>query len=876
MSRVRPNVLAAKQQLADGYGELRNRHQAGASGVEISTALTDLRDRVLLDLYDEAVADLYGERAAEVREQVMLVAHGGYGRRDVAPFSDVDMMVLHEPSAAELAVPVAERLLRDVFDAGLVLGHSLCTPRQAWELALQDPLLCTSLGESRLLTGRESFFNGFYEGLRKLVTRRSRSVLVAIEKARGEERLRYGETVFLLEPNVKRSRGGLRDMQLIRWIGFARYGLADPSQLVAQGALSEEDYLAFQKAGEFLLRLRNELHFQAGKSADVLDRFEQLRIAELWGYDDLDGMLHVEKFMRDYFRHTDQISHLSTRFLAQARSKARFDSIVSVLFGHRVEDEYRVGPAGVMATRRGLARLLSSMAEVLRLVDLANLYDKPIAPTTWEPIRRQSANYPANPDETSIRYFLSLVSHSARLGEMLRNLHEAGLLERFIPAFVHARGLLQFNQYHKYTVDEHCLRAVEAATDLMLAQGALGQVYRRLSPARKRILHLALLIHDLGKGYPEDHIIVGTRLAAETGHRLGLPAAERETLEFLVAQHQMMGHVAYRRDTTDPQLLLKFALDVGSPDRLALLFLVTACDFSAVGPDVWDGWKAEILTDLYTRAMQHLAGDSGETGFDRRIGERREELTSLLLAEKDSNWYSRQLANLPGSYLANTSARQAHEDLRLLHDLSGIRVEAKGQFSVESGVLQFTVATREDVCEGIFHRLTGALSASGLEIFSAEINTLADGLVLDRFWVNDPDYVGKSPPDRIHQIERSLVESLRAPTNQPPSFRKTWQTSGRATETLTPAATRVNIDNSSSDRYTVVDVFAHDRTGLLYAITRTLFELGLSVWRAKIATHLDQVVDVFYVTDRDGTKLEDEGRLRQVIERLTQVVAESS
>ena len=575
--------------------------------------------------------------------------------------------------------------------------------------------------------------------------------------------------------------------------------------------------------------------------------------------------------MREYFRYTDQVSHVASQFVAKARANHWMTSAMTAAFGHWVQDDLRAGPAGIMATRRGLERIRGNLPAMMRLVDLANLYDKPIAPTTWDVVRQEASKLPPDAlDSESCRIFLSLLSHPGRLGPLLRDLHETHLLERFIPAYVHARGLLQFNQYHKYTVDEHCLRAVECAAEQAQDQGPLGRVYRSI--ARKNILHLALLIHDLGKGYPEDHVPVGVRIAAETAARLRLPPYETEVLKFLVENHQVMEQTAYRRDTSAEQLLVRFAVDVGSPELLAMLFSLTAADLSAVGPGVWDGWKAEILGELYRRTMQYLAGDATTSTLDQQFQVRRDAVVAWLGPQKDDPWFERQLFALPSTYLDSTPPKQIAEDLRMLDGLGPREVKAQGENLPESGTLHFTVATREDIVPGIFHRLTGALSSQGLEILSAQINTLADGLVIDRFWVYDPDYTGQSPPDRIAQINSSLAESLRRPASNPPSFRRTWLRGQPQPTPLPPARIRVKVDNNSSDRYTILDIFAHDRVGLLYTITRRLFELGLSVSRAKIATHLDQVVDVFYVTNEAGKKIEDDAEIGEIRRQIREAI----
>ncbi len=875
---LRSNVLAAKARLARGHEDFKARHAAGCPGIELCALNSNLRDAVVVDLVEDALKDLGEAGPRGLLSDIAIVAHGGYGRRDVAPYSDVDLMILHRPAAAARLFPLAERLVRDVFDAGLVLGHSVRTVRQACRLATRDAMICTSLADSRLLAGNAAIFESFMHRFRQRVRWRRDRLLAGIKKSRDDERRRYGETVFLLEPNIKRSQGTLRDLQLLRWVGFARYGLADFAELRDCGALRPEDYDAIQPAYAFLLWLRNELHFHSGQASDVLTRVEQLRLAERGGsgtmypWSAAGGLLPVEHFMRDYFRHTNRVSHVAAKFLAKATTHPRIDRMLTLFFGHRIELDYLVGPVGMMTTRKGLARLRGNLTAIVQMVDLANQHDVHIAAWTWEEIRREAPRLPPHLPPQASKHFLSLLAHPGRLGALLRDLHDVAILERFLPDFARARGLLQFNQYHKYTVDEHCIRAVEFAEQLLDDPGPVGRVYRGLKD--KHLLHLALLLHDLGKGLLEDHREVGLKIAEEAGWRLGLKPHETEIIKFLVHKHLRMNHLALHYDTTDEELVVRFAVQVGSPELLQMLYVLTAADLGAVGPDVWDGWKSQLLTDLYHRTMQQLAGDSPATTIDHLFEGKRDEIRASLGGEADDAWYARHVDALTEGYLSATPVEQAVADLRLLHDLEPGGVRATTRYEPDAVSLQVTVGTSEAVAPGIFHKLTGALTSQRLEIRSAQIHTLADGLVLDRFWVHDPDYAGGPPPDRIQAINQAVERSLRLEGSQGPAFGRTWK-SGEQRKLLGPKPqVRVNIDNSTSDRYTIIDVFAYDRTGLLYALTRTLFELGCSVWRAKIATYLDQVLNVFYVTDQDNDKIEDQGRLDTIRQRLLEVIGE--
>ncbi len=867
----RESLLAAKRRLIEGRENIRQQHQGGSPGIQVCAHLTELFDEVVLQLYEAALADLAPAVADDVRSQSALVPHGGYGRRDVAPFSDVDLMILHTPGSEDLVSPLAKRLLRDLFDVGLSVGQSARTPAQACQMAGQDATVCTSLSEARYLVGNEKLYTIFSEKFQREVRRRYKSLFTAIEAARRKERTQFGETVYLLEPNIKRSRGGLRDIQLLRWIGFIGYGMADLDNLQLSGAIAKEDQRTIRRAWEFLLRLRNELHFQADKPNDVLDRAEQLRLAELYGYEGIDGILPVEQFMSDYFRHTNAVRSIVSGFMANARPGQRIADLVGAVFSRQLEGDYRVTPQHMVATRQGLAKLKSDLSEVLRLTDLANLHNKRIAPVTWRAVREAVPTFSGEVTPEISNRFLSLLSQPPRLGELLHRLHELGVLEKIIPAFGHARCLLQFNEYHKFTVDEHCILAVQRATEFLLDRGPLGRVYRAIK--QKRTLHLALLIHDLGKGFVEDHSEVGLRIAEQTANLLRLPLREAETLKFLVHKHLHMSHLAFRRDTSDDEVVVRFAVEVGSPEVLDMLFVLTAADFAAVGPGVWNDWKADVLAALYQQTMQHLSGDAPVTDSSDRIGQKRSKVRLALARETDLEWYGRQIDALPAAYLVRTPVEAIVAELRDLRALGPGAVHASGRYLPASRAVEFIVGTHEEVTPGVFHKLTGALASQGLQILSAEINTLADGLIFDRFYVHDPDFSDEPPAERLEQVNRALVDSIRSPTNDTPSFRKLWRSQSQtAPATLAKLPTRVRTDNSTSDRFTILDVFASDRMGLLYTISRTLFELGLSVSVAKIGTYLDQVVDVFYVTDQAGRKIEQEDRLQQISARVIEAI----
>ena len=876
-TRLGAAVLAARETLASSRDKLRLQHDSGSPAVQVCAHWTDVLEGIVADLFRDALGVLDEATRKAVEPHLAVIAHSGFGRREMAPYSDLDVMLLQAPQATARAAPALRRFSQHLYDTGMDVGFAARTPAEACGLAIGDATVLTSLSEARLIAGSAALFAAFDGRFRRMIKRRWRRLLAGVEQARREERSKFGETVYLLEPNLKRSRGGLRDLQLIRWIGFIRYGESDFHALAQAGRLTSEEQRQLRAARDFLLWLRNDLHFQAGAASDVLDRTEQLRIAALRKYPEVAGLLPVEQFMRDYFQHTSNVSEIAGHLADGARPQSLLAWLVEPAFSHQFEGDFRVGPKTISATRRGLTKLRGDLAEVLRLLDIANRSDKEIAHPTWQAIRTAmqdrgpaDANQPL-PQQVAER-FMSLLSQPARLGELLRRLHELRVLEQIVPGMTHARGLLQFNAYHRFTVDEHSIRVVEHLTSLNGDMGRPGEVYRGLK--NKALLHLAALLHDLGKGNVRDHSEVGAELAVQTAARLGLSERDAETLRLLVLKHLRMSHLAQQHDITDDKVVVQFAVELGTPQVLRMLYVLTLADLAAVGPGVLNEWKQQLLTDLYDHTLQLLATDSSADAASQRLRARREEVLGLARRHEGQNWWETQILSLPASWLFSVPPAQIVEELERLRRLPHRDVVLWGRHVPARNVVEYTIGTYEEIAPGIFHRLTGALTSLRQQILSADINTLAEGLVLDRFCVQDQDFAGPPPAERIAEVCQALEHALKDATGKPPVFRKLWgQASAAQSPEIQHLPTRITIDNTTAARFTIIAAFAYDRMGLLYAIARTLFELDLSVSKAKIGTHLDQVVDVFYVADqRTGQKITDESRLAEIRQRLLQAI----
>ncbi len=867
--RLRPIVREVRQQLADERQQLREQHDRGLEGSRVCARYTTLVDAAITRIYEAYLTELPAGDASQIRQRTALVAHGGYGRRQQAPYSDVDLMILYEGKRDMQIGQLAARLTQDICDVYQNLGQSLRTAAEAVQLARGDAQIGTSLLESRLLLGNAEVYRRFAEMMKAMIEKRSAVLAKDFIAERRSERLEFGETEYLLEPNVKRSRGSLRDIHLLRWLWYLKCGVADPDRLHDMGVMSKFDHRRLVSAQNFLLRVRNEMHFHAGDARDALSRAEQLRLADAFRYQSREGRRPVESFMRDYIHHTSHVWRLAHRLSELMQPASRMSRVLEPVLGRRTEGDYQIGRHEISATARATTRLAHHREEVLKLVDLARRENKRISQDTWHFVYRTAPQYSSAPRPVVMSRFLEMLANPLRLGEALRRLHEMGVLEKIIPAFSHAKSLLQFNQYHKYTVDEHCIRAVEEATHFAERKDMLGELYRGLED--KATLHLALLLHDLGKGFEEDHSEVGRRISQETAQRFSLSPTKAETLEFLVHRHLLMSHLGQKHDTSQPRLVAKFVDEVRSQTRLDMLFLVTCADFAAVGPDVLNSWKVEVLGELYKGATRQLAQAAGAATDAERNGERLATWKLLKPAEQSDPWFERQLAALPESFVVRRPATAVADALRRLRPLAPRTGVAWANYLPDTDMIEFIAGVDQGAGRAIFSSMAGALTSNKMQILAAESNMLADGLLLMRYVAHVPEEPGQPSTQRLEEVSRSLVASI--DSNEPPTFPKIrGREQKEAGAVLSNLPNEVRIDNEMSDVCTVVEVFTVDRRGLLYRLARALHDLGLMIRFAKIGTRVDQVVDVFYVTERDGQKPSADERLAEIRAGLTAVI----
>lgn len=870
-------LQARKERLRALREAAREAHVSGRSALQTASLMSRGIDQLLVDLLAGSLKGLSEADREALLEGTAMIAVGGNGRGELSPYSDVDLLFLCDLRSDLTFVRSIQAMVRACWDTGLQLGHRVATSADALEFAAQDPVFATALVEMRLLWGSSRLFDSFRASFVRRISRgHYRSFYESCVQARETERLQYGGTERQLEPEVKRSPGGLRDIQLVRWLGLARFGTPDLDLLRRSDALSAEDLQILLDAQEFLQGIRTELHFHAGRAQEILTRDEQLRMAEPMGFSGTAAQRPVEQFMQRFFRHATAVADVVSRFVERERPRRWRKVLERIVLSRRDNEVFRVTAREIFPAPGQLPEVLRDPERLFQWFELAGSYGLQVPVEFTDRIRTACQSFPKPIPAAVARRFLSLLQTEKGLEPLLRQMAGDGSLTYVLPEFGQIHCLLQFNQYHAFTVDEHTLRTIGEVEQLRSQPTALGRAAREVkNPA---LLHLSLLLHDAGKGQVEDHSIVGERLAREVAIRLGLPKSDLDTLCFLVRHHLDMTLLAFRRDLQDPALLIQFARQIGNVETLRLLFVHTAADMLAVGPNTFTSWKEDLLTQLYQGTFESLSGvPPGGAGEERRLELRRawnSTAASPSAAATEISGTGDLIDSLPAHYLAHTAEAQVLSDLASVSQLELAPLRIRAVYDEESRLVEVLVITRDRPGSGVFSRICGTLTARGLSILAANICTTHRQVVIDRFTVSDPDFAGHIPPFRLREIEDSLRQVLEDQVSVEEMFRRNRRLGGTSSAGLLchePA--RVVIDNQVSESATVIDVFANDARGLLYIIAKALFDLELSVILAKITTHVDQVLDVFYVTTRDGGKVpeSDEPRVeRGILEAIQQ------
>ncbi|MBI1761786.1 MAG: [protein-PII] uridylyltransferase [Acidobacteria bacterium] len=866
-------LSALKKFLKIETQRLQLRHRFGISGSQIVAARSLIVDLVIQRIARTAAEELQHDAA---KVPFAVIALGGYGRVELAPHSDIDVMFLHQGrKEAAAAALLSEKMLYLLWDMGFSVGHSNRSVSECLAEAKDDNITRNSLIDARLLWGSETLFEQLTERIDDEIFSNSRgqqqALLGQILADRTGRYEKFGNVACLQEPNVKETAGGLRDLHTLLWATRVAHGKANLIDLVAEGVVPERDAKAITAAYDFLLRVRNEMHFATARRTDALTLDLQQQVAHSFGYIDSAEAQASESFMRDYYLHARRLHSLCEAHLQRAASKQEKKRWFSRARTMSAQGGFvmRDGVLDVEKTATELAE--TALAEptldghrMLLAFSYAQATGAPFSVNLQELVQANLAavNKTFRASTDVAQTFMKLLRAKGRVAAGLRLMHEVGFLAKYLPEFGRVTCLVQHDLYHRFTVDEHTLRTIEVLDELANSRNKQLERYRALyqeisDPA---ILHMGLLMHDIGKGLGGGHTEKGIKIAERVCERLQLDAQASEQIVFLVRQHLLMAHIAQRRDLSDEKIVRDFAAQIGTLDSLNMLTLLTYGDINGVGPGVWSEWKDTLLWELYSKARALLVPEPEHDETAERL---RERIVRMLASEVDYAEVQQHFAMLPEDYARFTAPQVIIEHIRLAHALNSRRVKTSWRVNAQSKCTDLHVCARNR--RGLFANLAGALTAQGVNILSVSLNTRTDGLAVDSFKVSDTVGEPLADPQRWEQIDDSIKRVLSGELDIAAAVAKRLhaQTASRFSKRKTALpkavqrAAKLSWDNQSSDKSTILEVQTADRLGLAYKLASTLASLSLDIVFAKVATEKHLALDVFYVTDAAGRKLPD-------------------
>ena len=875
---LRNEALALlKATMSDGRAYVQKEFESGKiNGEKCSIFLSHLMDELLGAICDFTLIHVLRLANPTEAEKVGVVAVGGYGRGQLAPYSDVDLLFLLPYKKNASSEQFVEYVLYMLWDMGLKVGHATRTVSECVSQALDDMTVRTSMLEARHLWGEDALYADFLKAFKTKVKKgTSRDFVSAKLEERDQRHNQSGRSRYLVEPNLKEGKGGLRDLNTLFWVAKYCYDIDDIDALIDLEVLQKDELALFKRCARFLWSVRCHLHFMSGRGEERLSFDVQTELTRRMGVKPTKGLNAVERFMRQYFLVAKDVGDLTAIFCAaleeEQTKKSRLVRLPALFRRQKNVHGFAISKGRLAPARPDVFE--QDPVNLIRVFNLADKYGLDIHPDTMRELTRSLhlIDRKLCQSEEANTLFLEILTSRKDPERALRRMNEAGVLGRFISDFGRIVALMQFNMYHHYTADEHLLRAIGILSEIDrgLHQKDHALASRLMSGAvNRRVIYLAMLLHDIAKGRPEDHSVAGARIARKLGPRLGFSAEEVELTAWLVEEHLVMSDVAQRRDLSDPKTIEAFVSFVQSAERLKHLYVLTVVDIQAVGPGVWNSWKSQLLRDLYEEAEAILTGGGSMAKRSIRLDRARAALKDLLTGQspkkveaylkrhQDAYWLNFDLAIQRRHYDLLT---QSHDD-EMVVDF---------YFDDLRGVTAVTFISPDH--PGLFARLTGACAVAGLNILDARITTTRDGMAVDTLYVRDPETEGplsKARQDRLRETMRGvLLGEISAPDNFAPV-----RVARRLNAFNVPA--RVMIDNDLSDQATVIEVSGLDRPGLLHALSRDLFNDNVSITAARVATWGERAVDVFYVTDLMGYKITSTAKLTKLTNRLKAVIAD--
>jgi [protein-PII] uridylyltransferase len=872
-----------KRALADGFKTAEAMLLKDRRGRTCAERICSMQDEVIRLLYNVASKYLYASDNPSEAERMAIVATGGYGRGLMAPGSDIDLLFLLPYKQTAWGESVAEMILYCLWDMGLKVGHATRSVDECIRQAKADMTIRTAVLEARFLLGDQALFDDLVKRFDREVTRNTaREFVTAKLVERDERHRRAGQSRYLVEPNVKDGKGGLRDLHTLFWIGKYVYHVRSPEDLVDRGVFDREEYRVFRRCEDFLWAVRCHMHFLAGRAEERLSFDIQRDIAIRLGYTAHPGLKDVERFMKHYFLIAKDVGDLTAilcaalesrhaigvpalnRWVARLRPRRRHAPIPGTPF---VIDNNRINIANEKAFQRDPVNLIRIFHTALKRKLAFHPDAMRIATHSLKLIDRSVRD-----DEEANRLFIEILTAREDAEIVLRRMNEVGVLGAFVGDFGRVVSMMQFNMYHHYTVDEHLLRCIGVLAEIEDGKnpdyGLANELIRTINARHRVALYVAMFLHDIAKGRVEDHSIAGARIARRLGKRFGLSGSETELVAWLVEHHLDMSTIAQSRDLTDHKTIENFSAIVQSLERMKLLTILTTADIRAVGPGVWNGWKAQLLRALYYETEPVLTGGFSEVNRAKRVAMAQEQLRAELKdwsAEEIDRYIAR---HYPAYWLkVDIAAKIAHANFVRATEQAGKTLATSVAVDAERGVTTLTVLTPDH--PWLLSVIAGACAMAGANIVDAQIYTTTDGLALDTISVSREFDRNDDEIRRASRIAQAIEHALVGELKLPEVVAKRAAAKGRIRAfAIEP---EVTINNQWSNVYTVIEVTGLDRAGLLYELTATMSKLNLNITSAHVATFGERVVDVFYVTDLLGAKISSPTRQAAIRRALLQL-----
>ena len=806
---------------------------------------------------------------------VALVAVGGYGRGELAPNSDIDLLFLTQQDTDPAADNVVESLLYLLWDLGLKVGHAKRTVADTIRAAREDQTILTGLLEMRFVAGDRPLATSLARSFRREVARLKPVDFVDTKlQERDQRHDRHGATRYVVEPNIKEGKGGLRDLHTLFWIAKFAYRANSIIDIVDKGILRESEARRFAAAQRFLWTVRCHLHLRSGRPEERLDFDAQMAIAPLMGFASRGGMRGVERFMKRYYLAARDVGSL-TRIICAAMETDFRKRRLGWAGEFRGRQDF--GHFRIRSGRINLDPELMFREAPLRMLEIFHLALEQNADIHPQALQRISRGLHALGDATrddpqAANEFLAILTSRHNPERILRLMNESGVLGRFLPDFGKIIAMMQFDMYHSYTVDEHTIQVIGILHQI--ESGGLAEtapVATAVMPEieSRRALFVAGLLHDIAKGRDGDHSELGAELALEICPRLGLTSEETETVSWLVRHHLLMSRIAFRYDLNDPKTIEDFAAIVQSPERLKLLLVLTVADIRGVGPTVWNGWKAALMRDLYYQSDAVLRGADASVIAASSAEQAREKARAGLASWSDQD-FANHAARLPRNYWTGYDTEMHVRHAELSHSFQSLDVPILVDFRqvADRKVTELTLLTVDDA--GLFSRVAGAVAGLGINIIGARITTCSDGTVLDVFQLQTTKNQMIEDTQILERLRASIDSAVTGTLRPQSALRERWQSLPARVRRL-PVPSRVFLSNKISTTHTVIEVNGRDFPGLLHRLTQTLADLGLQIQTATVSTYGERVVDVFYVKDLFGLQIHNQTRLDTIRDRLLAV-----